>query len=200
MKRRSHIQIHSEGQRLLLDRLLAETPTQVAELVGVDVRRIDEWRSGRVPPSGENARLLADTLGIPVESWTRVPGVEVPERRPTVAEKKQPTSLDEVDRMLTELRETSYGLTEKERAKRSAERIQLLRLKSQIEHRQALTEDAIVRAHPHWKRVKEALRTALAKHPEALADIVAELNAIGEWDAARSALIEDDDDAEDDDE
>lgn len=62
-RRRIHaLTVATEGQRLLVER--SETLTELADLVGVPVQRIDEWRGGRVRPSGESARKLRDALGI----------------------------------------------------------------------------------------------------------------------------------------
>lgn len=190
--------LKSEGQRLLAER--AEGVVALARIVGVPKQRIEDWRGG-TRPGAANAARLRDKLGIPLDAWSRRPvagagGYDVDADGSVVAGSTATaarTSLAEIDEMLEELRRGAGALVERDRQKRAAERISLLRLKSQIEHRQALVEDAIVRTHPHWKRIREALRTALAKHPEALADVRAELAALGEWEAATSALVADED-------
>ncbi len=182
-KRVHPITVQNEGQRLLLAR--EETPAAIAGLVGVPPQRIDTWRSGRVRPAAESARLLRDALGIPLDAWTRVPGAAQPAPLPPALAPK--TAIAEIDVMLAAVRVASDGLTERERAKRSDERIRLLRLKAQLERDERMTEDAIVRAHPAWKRIREALRTTLVKHPAALADVAAALSALAAWDDASTS-------------
>jgi len=183
------LKIDTEGQRLLVEQKLP--PVKLAKLIGVSAQRLDEWRTGTTRPSGANARKIFVAVGIPVDSWARLPGTTTPEPEATT-EKRALTSLAEIDEMLAALR-GGGALVEKERAKRSAERIALLRLKASIEYRDALAEDAIVRGHPHWRRIREAIRTALAKYPEALASLAAELGALGEWEAATAELTADED-------
>lgn len=178
----------TEGQRLLAER--SEVLTALAKLAGVPKQRIIAWRSGTSKPTTANAKKLRDTLGIPLDAWSRVPGSPAPEPAPPVDEQHEPTALEEVNQLLAALRHGADSLTEKDRSRRSAERARLLALKARIEHQERLAEDAIVRAHPHWKKIREALRTALAPHPEALAAVHDALAALGEWEAAVQSLEE----------
>lgn len=174
----------TEGQRLLV--ASKGGVASIAKRLGLPMQRVDDWRAGRSKPNSANARKVAEVLGIPVEAWTRKPGADLsppsPAPAPTPAPTgPKPTTLEEIESLLADLRHMPADLTAPERKRRMSERMQLLGLKARIERHEALTTEAIVRAHPHWRRIREALREALAPYPEALKAVHDRLAAIGEW-------------------
>lgn len=90
-----------------------------------------------------------------------------------------PTTLEALDALLSRLRgmrqtaELDYDgemrLVREERA--------LLRERSTMEARQRLTEASIVREHPAWLVLRDRVVSALSRHPEALADVIAAIEA-----------------------
>jgi hypothetical protein len=86
--------------------------------------------------------------------------------------------LDALDRLLERLRlMRTDSLEYDEEMKLVKEERALLRERSTMEARLRLTESSIVREHPAWLELRNRVVGVLARHPAALAEVLAALDA-----------------------
>lgn len=93
---------------------------------------------------------------------------------------ERPSTIGEVRKVLSRHRKFAKGgnFMPAERARNRDTEIKLLTLLAKLERDAELLEDRIVREHPAWKRMKNAMMRALEKHPDALRDVVEALKEI----------------------
>jgi hypothetical protein len=88
-----------------------------------------------------------------------------------------PTTLEALDALLVRLRAMrNCGLEYEEEMASVKEERALLRERSTMEARLRLTESSIVREHPAWMALRDRIVTILARHPAALAEVLATLD------------------------
>lgn len=182
--------VHTEGQRLFL--LVPGSLASVAERVGCSSKQtVANWRAGTKSPGPAMRSAIERAYGIPVSAWERPPESDArpapPSRKESPlsgGERAPAQTMDEVLDLLKFVRkQMDEAASVYDRAKWAREYSAALSLKHRLERSQELLEDAIVRRHPMWRRIKGALLKALERHPEALrdvADALAEVGALGE--------------------
>lgn len=90
----------------------------------------------------------------------------------------QPTTLEALDLLLARLRDMrSEQLEYEEEMASIKEERSLLRERSTMEARLRLTESSIVREHPAWIALRDRIVAVLARHPAALAEVIAAVEA-----------------------
>lgn len=167
--------IRSEGQRQLLE--IDEMVSDIARRIGVDKRRLADWRSGRRTPPEDVRESFAGSYGIPVDSWSQWTPGEAPEKPGPYA--GPVSTLDAVDRRLADLRRRRRRVSaESDLSKLDQTETQLLRLRAKIEHDRQTLEYRIVREHPAFARATELLLAALAPYPEAAEAVAVALDTL----------------------
>lgn len=175
----------TEGQRLLAQ--VSGSLSEMAARVGCSSKQsIANWRTGVRTPDAPMREALHREFGIPPESWAQRPAAEA-ERKPTSTPPPRPATagkgqtLDEVCAHIEFLREQMErpGQFPADQAKWAREYSSALALKFRLERANELLEDAIVRQHPMWRRIRAALLKALERHPAAARDVVDALSTAG---------------------
>ncbi len=158
---------------------------EIAAKIGTAKQVVHRWRRGeKVPGAGPRLRLR-DTYGIAPAAWEQVPDREAvgpppPPAPPPASRAKaaaasaspprsgKPT-LDEVIAELEYLHELrrDENLIASAKVRLSDSISKNLALKARLEREQELLDDRIVREHPMWLRIKDALRGALKPYPDA---------------------------------
>jgi transcriptional regulator with XRE-family HTH domain len=172
------IQVKTEGQRRLLQ--IIETEQNLAREIGCNPSAIGHWKRGRRTPNENQRHKIELLFGIPRRAWDIEPGAAIPSVESTPGK-----ILDDLDTLeitkqqITAIREEleSKSLTDAARAKLRDTLAKLLPLRARIERDQEMLEDRVVREHPAWLKLQQAILGALEKHPEALQDV---LEALGE--------------------
>ena len=173
----------TEGQRLLAQ--VSGSLSEIAARVGCSSKQsIANWRTGVRTPDAPMREALHREFGIPPESWAIRPAAE---GRPSSSSPPRPAAgakgktLDEVCAHIEFLREQMErkGQFPADQAKWAREYSSALALKFRLERANELLEDAIVRQHPMWRRIKSALLKALERHPAAARDVVEALSTAG---------------------
>lgn len=97
----------------------------------------------------------------------------------TVAAGPPPSSLDDCLAVLAQIRKQRNrdDIVASERVKLATSEVRLLQLRARLERDAERSEARIVYEHPTWKRMRHLIRVTLAKHPDALKDLV---RALGE--------------------
>jgi hypothetical protein len=99
-------------------------------------------------------------------------------KKPAPTPSAPPTTLEALDALLARLRAMRVGgLDYEEEMKSVKEERALLRERSTMEARLRLTESSIVREHPAWLSLRDRIVGVLSRHPQALADVIAAIDA-----------------------
>ena len=164
----------TEGQRLLM--AVPNSLGEIAVRLGVAKQSVHGWRTGRKSPAPGARLKLRDLYGVPAESWdlapttgTTTPAAASPSAPPVRPRPPSRTgTLGEVEDLLDNIRaeRATPGMLASERARLSDSEAKLLTLKARLERERELVEDRIVREHPKWRRIKEAMFAVLKPHPE----------------------------------
>lgn len=172
----------SEGQELLS--AAAERLVDVAERLHVGVSTVSDWRRGAKSPGGRARRQLAEVYGIPPESWDRPAGEgPVPTALPPLEFDDDAPPLESTLRMLDQqLMLLASGGTDED-FKRAEGIRKMLATRAQQERDKRVIDAHIERAlisptrQPFYQRTINLVVDALKPHPEALADVLAALDA-----------------------
>lgn len=192
-KKKRVITAATEGQRLLREE--SATTRTIAKRAGVSAGLAAQWRTGEKLPAEAKRKKLESLFGIPAKSW---------DRRPTTSSSTTPapdasaaadasaieaamragTDLDTLE--LTNLALASIratlargNLSEAASARTQDSLTKLLSLRARLERDQELLDDRIVRDHPQWARIKEAIRNAVEPFPDAARAIHEALEKLG---------------------
>lgn len=152
--------------------------------------RPDEAGQPATPPPALPAaplpkHLTSRTPPPPASQPSEQPADEAPARAPVPQLPAHATSLDHVDAMIAQVveRMNDPRLTSREHASHLDQWRKLMGMRIQAEARAALMEDATIRAHPKWKRLKALIIDALLPFPDAARAVEAAIErAIGEDD------------------
>lgn len=174
--------VRTEGQRLL--RAVGSSLSAIAKATGASKSTAGDWKSGNKIPSPALRAKLMDAYSIPVESWDQSPSGDpvAPKPASKATTKAEPaTTLEEVmvliEQARTQLARTN--LVSSERVKLTDSVTRLLSLKHRLERDRDAMEDAIVRRHPLWQRIRTVLVETLVAFPDAakaVADRLEELD------------------------
>jgi hypothetical protein len=175
--------LKSEGQRLLLAVDVASS--EIARLVPSSKQLVGQWRAGRCNPrQGVRERLL-ELYGIPCAAWDRDPGAAAEPPSPVVEPPRTPSdppaaegdTMGAVDQSIASIRR----LMDDPDATAAVKRQMLnaltsaLRLRAQIEAQASIREDGLVRHHPEWANLRDAILRALRDEPSAMQKVRAAL-------------------------
>lgn len=190
-KKKRVITAATEGQRQLRD--LGATTRAIAKRAGVSVGLAAQWRTGEKLPPEAKRKKLESLFGIPAKSWDRRPESEAP----TAAAEETSSStaaaaavvlppdgsdtLELTNLALASIRATLArgNLSEAASARTQDSLTKLLSLRARLERDQELLDDRIVRDHPQWARIKEAIRNAVEPFPDAARAIHEALEKLG---------------------
>jgi transcriptional regulator with XRE-family HTH domain len=178
----------SEGHRQLLG--VPDSMATVARAGGVGKTSVHRWLSGESGPDAEARRNLKKAYKIPVESWDQAPRPEPavePDREVSASDSAPHAQLEVPSSsavhfldLMTEVRRNRIegGLSPSERLK-AIEREGALRAQyERAKGSDRITEELIVREHPHWARFEETLIRALSKYPDAMREVAEALEKI----------------------
>lgn len=176
----------SEGQRLLCN--VPGSLSAVANIVGTVKQSVGYWRTGEVTPNTKQRTKLEQHYGIAPLAWDQLPATSRPPIEPDDEDDDQGED-DAVDDELEEegdwdpiadqnalIRSIRKQLGRKDMLPR--ERMQQQDMlskavvrKSKLLRERELLEDRVIREHPKWLKLQNALLGALLKHPEARRDL-----------------------------
>lgn len=174
VNKRASFTVRTEGQRRLLE--IVDSLAVIAEKCGVGKTVVSYWRSGAKLPGPSPRRSLSDVYGIDPSDWEREPALARSESQaarstpePSAPRIGKPTTLEEVEDQLRMLRDLQYddGLVPSERVRLADSVGKLLAIKARLERDQELLEDRVIREHPFWRRIKEAILDATKPFPDA---------------------------------
>lgn len=170
----------SEGQRLLL--AINASHNEVAASVGTSKQLVSYWRRGEKVPGKKFRAKLEDLYGIPPSAWERVPYAGgTPPAAPPPARASVADDLDEIDHLRDLLRDLrrlrrDTGLTATARARVASEESKTIGRLEALRARRELLEDRVVREHPAWHRLRDAILRALEPFPEASQAVIAAID------------------------
>lgn len=174
-----------------------DSHAEIAAKVGVDKSLVTRWRSGARRPSEEDQGKLEALYGIPRDAWGEPPKLRaVPtagssERQPLAAVPRDVKPANRVDEYADEdnnerlHRYIRDGMTELEldvelSGVKRAEALKKL-VDAQVALDKSTGENALtmqrIIAHPEFKRIAGLIVDAIAPYPEALAKVLAVLDA-----------------------
>jgi hypothetical protein len=162
--------VRSEGQRLL--RLVPGSLSEIAAAVRCQSKQsVLDWRNGRQVPGSRMRGALWAAYGIPAPSWDRMHGSSSPTvpSPPIRASGVAPSTLQDCLALLEVIRtaRNQADLLPAERVKLADTEARILALRHRLEKEASMLEDAIVREHPAWQRLRRVLGKVLAAHPAA---------------------------------
>lgn len=179
----------NEGQRQLT--ALGLTLNEVARVCGVSKQAVSGWKSGARVPDPVKRRAIETAYGIAVTAWDAKPGAARKVKKaaavapPKASGGRRRIETAPVDRV-AELVDLLASVREARRAKNIASQElarlagaegtlvdKIARLETMRRSESALLEARIVRDHPTWRRLREALVVALKPHPEAARSVLA---------------------------
>lgn len=170
--------IRTEGQRLLL--AVPGSLELIGDSIGATKQAVSLWRAGHRAPGPQWRRAMHERLGIPPEAWARTPLPDgwtpsAPTRftDPLDDAAPEPSPLDDVRRLLRSLREQleQPNLLARERAQLSDAFAKALAQRERLEQARAMSEPRTIAEHPGWRRLRDAIIGALARHPDAMRDV-----------------------------
>jgi len=176
----------TEGQRRLI--AAPGSLAAVALAIGCSKAQAGYWRAGqKIPSPPSRAKLLA-VYGIPPSAWDIAPGAAIPLESDAEVEEIEADDADpgdtlaQTDAAIASVRRALHrsGLTDAARSKKEDTHAKLLALKARLERDRELVEDRVVRDHPAWLRIKNAICAALEPWPDAaqaVAEALRELEA-----------------------
>lgn len=186
----------TEGQRRICS--LAQTPAEIAAVLGVSAAMVRYYRAGTKLPGHPKARLLETRYGIPAGSWGQAAKTTAPSPRavPADADQTEPlpdgehglgTSLSQVegwlrgttairDRFLDEDHPERPTAAEYLKAASEATRQLALRAKLLGDSR---TDEEKLAASPRWQAIRALLARVLVRHPQAARDVADALESEG---------------------
>jgi transcriptional regulator with XRE-family HTH domain len=171
--------LRTEGQRMLLH--VSGSLVNIGKAIGVkSPQTVLRWRNGDRIPTPEIRAQMQIAFGIPIQAWTKLPATREAEPVPEVSDLPQ-TSLNECLELLAVIRKDRMqpNLLPGERTKLVDAEARILKLRSDLEMRQELSEDRYVREHPAWLRVRNELSRTLMAFPEAARAVAEALERLG---------------------
>lgn len=178
--------INTLGQQKLLE--ITDPIGTIAAKCGVTQPYVSQWRMGYNRPGPKVQARLHELYGIEPAAWRMRPLTEA-DVPPTIddADASEPvdgveqtahpitplprhaSALDHVDHMLAQLSErmADKTISARESSQLLDQWRKLMSMRMQAEQRAALLEDATVRNHPKWKRLKGLIIDALLPYPDA---------------------------------
>jgi transcriptional regulator with XRE-family HTH domain len=179
----------NEGQRQLA--ALGKSLPEIARVCGVSKQAVSGWKQGKKVPGPAQRRALLTEYGIPVKAWDLRVGspskvtTKTATPAPTPAVDPEASTDQRIDRvaqledLLNDIRTArkTKGLAAGELARLAGQESQIVeriaRLEDQRRATAALLEARIVRESPYWRKLRDALFTALKKHKSAAKDVLA---------------------------
>lgn len=164
----SGIVVRTEGQRMFLH-VTGSLAAIAQDLQVRTMSSVHDWKTGKKNPNADARAKIFHAYNIPIEAWDQEPlGTKLPERKDAAPFKRMPT-LEHAMLLLEDVhRQRSHpALTNPERAKLMLAEAQILTLRARLEQAAELAEDRIIREHPGFIRLRDALTRALLPYPVA---------------------------------
>lgn len=161
---------------------LLEVPQgDIATMVGVTIRTVTDWNTGRRKPSKDQRERMASAFKIPSEAWEEAPTAEVPKAIPSErAVRSVLGTVPEIEKEILSLLESVRNDSEAspiERAKVLSSCATSLGILAKF------TGEFDYGRHlfrlPIWKLVEKAIRVALKPYPQAATALGHELRLLG---------------------
>jgi hypothetical protein len=162
----------SEAQRMFA--ALPGSLATIGKPIGASKQSVDQWRRGACVPEDRFRRAIASHYGIPFNAWGLDDGdddeseIDDDEIEAEVAD-----PLDEYRRLIKLVRKqlARGALTARERAQLTDSYTRTLAAMTRLEREREMLEARTIREHAKWKALKNAIITALLRHPEAARDV-----------------------------
>jgi len=167
--------LRSEGQSLLWR--VRGSIDDIARATGAGRQSVHNWRSGALVPSPRWRARLEEMYAIPVRAWVLTPSAtgpanevekpEVPPDPPAAPATPPPGTLEGALALHARVCAAAAvpGLTAAERVKLSDTEAKVLALRHRLEREAQMVEARIIREHPRWRAVRQAIATAIAGCP-----------------------------------